>query len=593
MHPSCPPLLEIIDLSISIKHHGRWKTLVRSLNFSISKGESLGIVGESGCGKSLTAQSIMRLLPQPDIKVSKGSILFNGKDILSANQDELTSIRGNDIAMIFQEPMTALNPVIAIGKQISEQINLHFPKHSKQERKKQVIELLNDVGIDFPEERYNSYPHQLSGGMRQRVMIAMALSCRPLLVIADEPTTALDVSLQQKILFLLKDLQNKYQTSLIFISHDLAVVAQLCQKALIMYDGEIIEHRVIEDLFTTPKHPYSKALLLCSPQKKTRPRSILPSIHQPENTLNSPEKKRKFFEEALKDFQYRSENNTICDSTYKAKSNQDAAATILSVKQLNKRYELKKSLLGFNNQYHQALNNISFSLFQGKTLGIVGTSGSGKSTLARIISGIEKADSGSVKFFQNTINYKNKLKLASNIQYIFQDPQESLNSRQTIKEILMEPLIIHKIGQTSEQLERAKESLLLVGLDEKMLSRYPHEFSGGQKQRIGIARALMLKPKLLICDEPVSALDVSVQAQILNLLNSLQKELNLTIIFITHDLYVVRHMADDIAVMNNGQIIEYGEALSICDHPQEKYTQQLIAATPTWPIAYNTIACDN
>ena len=585
-------LLEIIDLTLAIKQNGRWKTIVHSLNFTLHKGESLGLVGESGCGKSLTAQAIMRLLPQPNIKIIRGQILFNDIDIVTLDQQALSELRGKDIAMIFQEPMTALNPVISIGQQIFEQIRLHFPRLARASIKQQVIELLNDVGIELPCKRYHSYPHQLSGGMRQRVMIAMALSCKPQLIIADEPTTALDVTLQQQILVLLKNLRTKYHTSLLFISHDLAVVAQVCERALIMYRGEIIEQGAIDILFENPTHPYSKALLLCTPTRNFLPRSLLPTIDSPKVAFKTRLERFQYFERILEAFE-RSRADSTSMPVASSQINSDNKRIILSVKNIDKYFVLKKSFFKARMQTLRAVNNISFSLNEGETLGIVGTSGSGKSTLARIIAGIEYPDSGHIEYCQNVIEFNKSHLLATDIQYVFQDPQESLNSRQTIKEILIEPLIIHKIGSATEQYQRLKEILLLVGLEENMLERYPHEFSGGQKQRVGIARALMLKPKLLICDEPVSALDVSVQAQILNLLNDLQKRLNLSLIFITHDLSVVRHMADNIAVMNNGKIVEYGEALSICDQPQEKYTQQLIASTPTWPIVNNALACGN
>lgn len=585
-------LLDVIDLTLALKQDDDWKTIVHSLNFSLRKGESLGLVGESGCGKSLTAQAIMRLLPQPNVKIISGKILFNGTDIVTLNQQALSALRGKDIAMIFQEPMTALNPVLSIGRQIFEQINLHFPHLSPAEIKQQVIELLNDVGIESPATRYASYPHQLSGGMRQRVMIAMALSCKPQLIIADEPTTALDVTLQQQILALLNNLQTKYHTSLLFISHDLAVVAQVCERALIMYKGQILEQGCINTLFEKPSHPYSKALLQCTPTHHFLPRSLLPSIDSPAQAFNSDIECRAYFENILVNFERSRLNAINAEITESAISSQEKPV-ILSVSAINKYFVLKTSFFKQYTQTLHAVNNVSFSLTEGETLGIVGTSGSGKSTLARIIAGIESPDGGRIEYYQNVVKFNQSHLFATDIQYVFQDPQESLNSRHTIKEILKEPLIIHNIGSAKDQDMRIKDVLHLVGLEENMLSRYPHEFSGGQKQRVGIARALMLKPRLLICDEPVSALDVSVQAQILNLLNDLQKRLNLSLIFITHDLSVVRHMADNIAVMHHGKIVEYGEALSICDQPQEKYTQQLIASTPTWPIVNNTLACGN
>ncbi len=581
-------LLEVIDLSLAVKRGFNWITIIKNISFTINKGETIGLVGESGSGKSLTAQAIMRLLPQPNIKVVSGDILFKGISLLSLNSHELNKIRGNKIAMIFQEPMTALNPVMTIGTQIFEQIKIHNNNLGKRTIKKQVVELLTDVGIDLPEQRYKNYPHQLSGGMRQRVMIAMALSCKPELIIADEPTTALDVSLQAQVLSLLSTLQEKYNASLIFISHDLAVVAQVCQKALILYAGEIIERGEIDSIFSRPNHPYSQALLLCTPSQQQAPRTPLPSIPSSQLLNEAPEDRIERFNNLLKDFaSQKSSLDEICQQPSTRKLSKEI---VLKTHNLNKKYSLPKPLFSLKKRYFEAVKNISLTVNSGETLGIVGTSGSGKSTLAKLICGIEVADNGDIELLQQPLDISDRKALAVNIQYIFQDPQESLNNRHTVEQLLIEPLIIHKVGTKKTRTQEAIDKLALVGLNESYLSRYTHELSGGQKQRIGIARALMLKPKLLICDEPVSALDVSVQAQILNLLIELQNKLNLSMIFITHDLYVVRHIADNIAVMHHGEVVEYGSAESICGNPQESYTQQLIAATPTWPLVNNALA---
>jgi len=577
-------LLEVRNLSLAIKRGSQWVKITHRVSFTLNKGESLGLVGESGCGKSLTAQAILRLLPQPNIKVIGGDILFHGDSLLKLNPKQLNSIRGNKIAMIFQEPMTALNPVFSVGAQIHEQIKIHNPSLSKKEIKCQVIDLLNDVGIDFPQQRYHNYPHQLSGGMRQRVMIAMALSCKPEIIIADEPTTALDVSLQAQVLLLLHQLQIKYNTSLIFISHDLAVVAQICEKAMIMYAGEIIEQGYIADIFQQPKHPYSKALLLCTLSQRQAPRSKLPSIPASQKMNESQQERNQRFEKILIEF------NSQKKASQKIEQPTTNENPMLEIIGLHKHYPLPTPLFSIKKRSIHAVRNISLTLLKGQTLGIVGTSGSGKSTLAKMICGIEEMDSGTIEFQNKPLDTSNRKELSANIQYVFQDPQESLNSRHTVEQLLIEPLIIHNLGSKKEQQKQAIEIIKLVGLDVSSLARFPHEFSGGQKQRIGIARALMLKPKLLICDEPVSALDVSVQAQILNLLIEIQDELQLSMVFITHDLHVVRHMANNIAVMHEGELIEYGPAELICKKPQEKYTQQLIAATPTWPIANNALA---
>ncbi|MFT7258438.1 MAG: peptide/nickel transport system ATP-binding protein [Glaciecola sp.] len=584
-------LLEVRNLTIAVNQAGVWVDLVKGISFELVQGQALGIVGESGCGKSLTVQAIMRLLPQPDIKIRSGHILYQGIDLMTLSSGELNKIRGNKIAMIFQEPMTALNPVRTVYSQIAEQIKLHYPKLPNKTVQKQTLDLLNDVGIELASDRQHNYPHQLSGGMRQRVMIAMALSCRPELIIADEPTTALDVTLQAQILELLHSLQEKYNTSLLFISHDLGVIAQVCAHALVMYDGRIIESASIQQLFHHPQHPYSQALMLCSPSKEHPCRQPLPSIQQAHIRNETENQQRQRFNQVLK--QYQHDKNNFERNKQVAEVHSE---TIINVKRVNKKFELSSSLLSFSKHNFNAVNNVSFNLNKGQTLGIVGASGSGKTTLAKIISGLLPADSGEVEFqgeriFQRATKSKiERLALAKNIQYIFQDPQESLNSRHNIQTLLTEPLKIHDIGNTKSQISAAEKMLSLVGLPQTILSRYPHEFSGGQKQRISIARALMLAPKLLVCDEPVSALDVSVQAQILNLLVQLQQKLELSIIFITHDLSVVRHIADQIAVMHKGQIIEYGDALQICDKPQQNYTQQLIAAIPSWPVKDNRLA---
>ncbi len=584
------PLLEVIDLTLSHNQAGQWVDLVKGISFQIGKGETLGIVGESGCGKSLTVQAIMRLLPLPDIIIRKGKILFNGEDLTQLSSQAMNSIRGNKIAMIFQEPMTALNPVRTIASQIREQIQLHQKQLNKQQVNQLCLELLTDVGIDQAKDRQNNYPHQLSGGMRQRAMIAMALSCQPELIIADEPTTALDVNIQAQILTLLHSLQQKYNTSLIFISHDLAVIAQMCKNALVMYRGKVIERASISNIFAHPQHPYTQALILCSPSKDHPCRQPLPSIPQTQDENESEAHQRQRFSQVLDNYQQQKSKFEYSSEHISKQKDAELEQPLISANSLNKSFELNSSIFSFNKKNFNAVININLSVKKGQTLGIVGTSGSGKTTLAKMLSGLSAPDSGSIDFAGEDIKLQSRLQLSRNIQYIFQDPQESLNSRHTVLSLLIEPLVIHKLGNSQSRIDKARSLLQLVGLPENSLTRYPHEFSGGQKQRLGIARALILEPSLLVCDEPVSALDVSVQAQILNLMVELQKKLQLTMIFITHDLAVVRHIADDIAVMDKGEIIEYGKALDICDQPQENYTQQLIASTPAWPIQKNRLA---
>jgi len=527
-------LLEVKNFSLELKQEENWNPVLSSVSFSLQKGETLGIVGESGSGKSVTALSIMQLLSDRISKITEGEILFDGRDAVHRVSAE--HIRGNRIAMIFQEPMTSLNPVMKCGKQIDEALLLHT-NLSKKEAKQKTIELLKDVQLPEPEKVFHKYPHELSGGQKQRVMIAMAMSCNPDILIADEPTTALDVTVQKNIMELLKQLQQKYGMSIIFISHDLGVVAQIARRVLVMYNGEIVEQGDVQTIFTNPQHPYTKSLLEC----------------------------RKRLDERRK---AEEQNNN----------------TLFKIQNLNKFYEIRKTHLFEKQNYFQALENINLEIYEGETLGLVGESGCGKTTLGRTMLRLIEPSSGNI--FYKGINLRMLSDQAlravrKKLQIILQDPYSSLNQRLTIGQMLLEPMKVHRIfSNTQERKKRAIELLERVGLEEAHLHRYPHEFSGGQRQRIAIARALTVNPKFIVCDESVSALDVSVQAQVLNLLNDLKQEFQLTYLFISHDLSVVRYMSDRIAVMQHGKIVELSDSEAIYNNPQTEYTRRLIEAIP-------------
>ena len=553
-------LLSVKNLSVCFKGQDMNVQAVKALSFDIKKGESLGIVGESGSGKSVTALSIMRLLPQPPAKIETGEILFKNKNILDFSDQELREVRGNHISMIFQEPMTSLNPVFTIGNQIDEALILHQKMNKKQARKKS-IELLEQVQMLDPAGRVNSYPHQLSGGQRQRVMIAMAIACNPDLLIADEPTTALDVTIQKQIIELLKELQKNLNMSIIFISHDLGVISEISQRVLVMKDGKVVEEGSTKNIFKNPQHNYTKGLIACRPTLDVKT-ARLPTISD--------------FIEGHSDILDR-----LPLKETKSKSDSEV---ILQVKNLKKYFPLKKSFFGKALSVVKAVDDISFDLKKGTTLGLVGESGCGKTTLGRTILQLTPSDEGQI-LFKGTdlakINKKEMKSMRKKMQIIFQDPYASLNPRMTIGNSIMEPMLIHKLYPTyEERLAHLDELLEQVGLSKDMKNRYPHEFSGGQRQRICIARAISIKPELIICDESVSSLDVSLQAQILNLLKDLQDKLNLTYIFISHDLTVIKFISDNIAVMNQGKIVEYNDPEHIYQSPQNDYTKKLLSAIP-------------
>lgn len=530
-------ILTVKNLSVSFQTRAGEFDAVKDVNFEIGKGETLGIVGESGSGKSVTAQTIMRLIPSPPSKIKSGEIEFLGQSLLAKTDKQMEAIRGKDIGMIFQDPMTSLNPTIKVGKQITEVLRKH-QNMSSARAKESALEMLRLVGIKNSDVRFNQYPHQFSGGMRQRAMIAIALACRPSLLIADEPTTALDVTIQAQILDLMKDMQQKLGTSIILITHDLGVVAGMCDRVVVMKEGDVVETGTTAEIFKNPQHPYTQRLL-----------NALPRLDEP--------KKPKLAS---------------------AKLNLDPRKPLVEVKGLKQHFNLGKGNI------LKAVNDISFNIYEGETLGVVGESGCGKSTTGRTILRLYEPTGGSVKFNGTDIYDLSPRKMKNmrkDMQMIFQDPYASLNPRFNIMDIIGESLDIHGlVNSRAERKKRVEELLDMVGLNPSHALRYPHEFSGGQRQRIGIARALAVDPKFIICDEPLSALDVSIQAQIVKLLEELQQRLGLTYLFIAHDLSMVKHISDRVAVMYMGKIVELAESEELYANPLHPYTKTLLSAIP-------------
>ena len=559
-------IIQVKDLVVDFRTDAGSIRAVKGISFDLPRGKTVGLVGESGSGKSVTSLATMRLIPNPPGKVVGGEILFNGKDLLKLSEFEMRGIRGNNISMIFQEPMTSLNPVFTVGDQISETLMLHQGL-SRAAAWTRAQELLSQVGIPNPAERIRSYPHELSGGQRQRVMIAMAIACEPDVLIADEPTTALDVTIQKQILDLLSDLQKKYHMSILFITHDLGVIADIADEVVVMYRGDIVEKGVTKDIFTNPQHPYTKGLLACRPSLERNPRR-LPVVS---DFMTADGKERTDGHAALK-----------VEKTTRAVS--DDMPVVLELTNLQKHFPLKKGFFGGVKEWVKAVDDVSLKVRKGRTLGLVGESGCGKTTLGRTILRLIEPTAGKIVYDGVDITALGREEMRAmrrRMQIIFQDPYASLNPRMTIGAALMEPMIIHKLGANkSERLDMAADLMKRVGLDHAMLDRYPHEFSGGQRQRVCIARALAVKPEFIICDESVSALDVSIQAQILNLLLDLQEELGLTYVFISHDLAVIKFIADEVAVMYGGRVVEINDAVGIYKNPQADYTKKLLSAIP-------------
>jgi peptide/nickel transport system ATP-binding protein len=564
-------LLQIEHLHIDFAGNDGVVHAIQDLNLTLEKGETIGIVGESGSGKSVTSLAVMGLLP-PQGRIAKGGIYFNNKENQQKNLHELSDrefqgIRGNEISMIFQEPMTSLNPVHTCGMQVAEVLMLH-EKLNSEAAKKSTIALFEQVLLPRPEQMFKAYPHQLSGGQKQRVMIAMAIACKPKLLIADEPTTALDVTVQQTILDLLKDLQKEYQMGMIFITHDLGVVSQIAQKILVMYKGKTVEQGNVEQIFNAPQHPYTKGLMACKPPLHSRPERLLTVSDFLKEDVNMPMVK-----------QVEPIQRTI------AHQKLYAAKPLLQVQDLTTQFISTKGFIKPITTILNAVDHVSFNVYKGETLGLVGESGCGKSTLGRSILRLIEPSAGKIIYNNRNLldlDTKQMLQMRSKMQLIFQDPFSSLNPRITVGNAIAEPMEVHGIAKSKDEIrDKVMKLLLRVGLTEQHYDRYPHEFSGGQRQRIGIARTLAVEPEFIVCDESVSALDVSVQAQVLNLLNELKKEFALTYIFISHDLSVVKYMCDNIIVMQKGKIVEMAEADQLYQHPKSDYTKKLIDAIPS------------
>ncbi|HYQ99626.1 MAG TPA: ABC transporter ATP-binding protein [Casimicrobiaceae bacterium] len=554
------PLVRVRDLKVSFQiDKGTIFEAVRGVSFDIPRNKTVALVGESGSGKSVTSLAILGLLPPENSIVDPASqILCEGQDLAKLDPTKLRELRGAEISMIFQEPMTSLNPVFTVGFQLTEVLRLHMGMKPAQARKR-AIELLDEVGIPDPEYKINAYPSQMSGGQQQRVMIAMAIACEPKLLIADEPTTALDVTIQKQILDLIGALQKKHQMSVLFITHDLAVVGEIADYVIVMRNGEIREQGPAKAVFESPRDAYTQALLKCRPQLERRP-ARLPVI-----------------EDYMEGGTHGSR-----DMTERARGTKPSDPIVLDVRNLGKNFYSREGLFG--KRTFEAVKDVSFTLPKGKTLGLVGESGSGKTTVGLTLMRLHEATAGEAIFEGKDIlsmSAKEFMPWRRRIQIIFQNPYASLNPRFTIGHILMEPMEIHGIGANAqERTDLAFELLHKVGLPEVSFYKYPHEFSGGQRQRIAIARCLTMKPDILICDESVSALDVSVQAQVLNLLSDLQDEFGLSYIFISHDLAVVKYISDEILVMSEGKVVEIANSDDLYRHPREPYTQRLIASIP-------------
>lgn len=555
-------VLEVKNLSISFENNRRINKVLFDVSYELKKNEILGVVGESGSGKSVSSLAILGLLPKKQTKFNSGEINYLGKDLMGYSIADFQKLRGDRIAMIFQEPMTSLNPSLTCGKQVTEVLKRHLGL-STIEANSEVILLFEKVKLPEPEVMFSKYPHQISGGQKQRVMIAMAIACKPDVLIADEPTTALDVTVQKEIVLLLKSIQQETGMSIIFISHDLSLVSEISDNIVVMYNGEIVEKGSVEEVFKSPKNEYTKALINSRPSVNERLK-VLPTI-----------------QDHLKDCI----SNATVSFLDRKKDHEKlySSEPLLKVVNVNKEY-ITKGFFFSKDVSFKAVNDVSFNLYEGETLGLVGESGCGKSTLANVILQLDRVTSGEIFYKGDDITRITKSELRNlrkEIQLIFQDPYSSLNPRIPVGTAIMEPMKVHGLyGSDKERKEKTIELLERVGLLEEHFYRYPHEFSGGQRQRIGIARTIAVNPKLIICDESVSALDISVQAQVLNLLNELKEKFGFSYIFISHDLAVVKYMSDQLVVMNKGEIEEIGEADSIYRNPVSVYTKSLIDSIP-------------
>lgn len=597
-----PPLLEIEHLKTYFDTDGGTVKAVDDLSLQLYPGKTLGLVGESGSGKSVTSLTVLRLLPDVGARIAGGKVSFLGRDLAHLPKKELRQVRGKEISMIFQEPGTSLNPVYRVGDQVMEAMLLHLPM-TRQEARQRTIELFREVGIPEPERRIDSYPHEMSGGQKQRVMIAMALSCGPKLLIADEPTTALDVTIQKQILDLIRKLRDERQMAVLFITHDLGVIAEIADDVAVMYRGKLVETGPVIDIFRSPQHPYTKGLLACRPRLDAV-RRRLPTVSDFMQTATDSQgeviiTEKTLSPERLKEIEGRGRGRLLHPAReleqigmpFRAEQHatgtalvKDGEPPLLRVENLQVYYPIKTGLLRRVTGHVKAVDGVSFNVYRGQTLGLVGESGCGKTTTGRAILRLVPITGGTVEFSGKDWCQLRGAALRSErrkMQIVFQDPYSSLNPRLTVEDMLTEAMSVHRLG-TSHDDRRNRATALLeeVGLLAEHLRRYPHEFSGGQRQRLGIARALAVEPEFLVCDESVSALDVSVQAQVLNLLKDLQERRGLTYIFISHDLSVVKFMADMMAVMNAGKIVEFGPSEQIYAAPKDPYTRRLIDSIP-------------
>lgn len=568
------PLLDVRQLKVQFRTETGWTEAVKGIDFQIFPQETVAIVGESGSGKSVSSLALMQLLPGRAARIS-GEVIWKSadeqhQDLLKLTLKQAESHRGKDIGMIFQEPMTSLNPVHRCGEQVAEILTLHTHLIRKHVHER-VIHLFEEVELPRPKEIYKAYPHELSGGQKQRVMIAMAIACRPQLLIADEPTTALDVTVQARVLQILKRLQQQHQMAMLFITHDLGVVAEIADRVIVMNRGEIVEQGPVKDIFTSPHHPYTQGLLACRPALAVKGQRL----QTISNFLESGTKSEKIHQANTVNKHYSFTENAVPST---------ATGSLVEIKNLQVHYPLAKNWLGKPVAWVKAVDGVSFTIQAGETIGLVGESGCGKTTLGRALLRLVEPTGGEVKFARQDLRQvpvQQLRKLRKDFQIIFQDPYASLNPRLTVGEAIAEPMQVHGVLTTPfERKARVSELLETVGLPAAYALRYPHEFSGGQRQRISIARAIALRPKFVICDESVSALDVSVQAQVLNLLNDLKQQFGMTYLFITHDLSVARYMSDRLMVMRQGKIVEMGPSEEIYRNPKEEYTRQLLAAVP-------------